>query len=124
MIGAHAIPGLPQDTAGPVFNEPWEAKAFALTVSLHERGLFTWPEWAATLAEEVTRAQDRGDHDLGDTYYHHWLTALETLVKAKGAVSAQDLKRCAAAWHEAAEHTPHGQPIVLGASRPLVSPSS
>jgi nitrile hydratase accessory protein len=103
-----------------VFNEPWEAKAFAMTVSLHERGLFTWPEWARTLAEQLQHAQSHGDPDLGDTYYHHWLKALETLVTSKGAVSAEDLKRCAEAWHEAAECTPHGQPIVLGGARQTV----
>ena len=40
------LPDLPRDADGPVFREPWEAQAFAMAVSLHERGLFTWPEWA------------------------------------------------------------------------------
>ena len=38
------LPGQPHDEGGPVFREPWEAQAFAMTLSLHERGLFTWPE--------------------------------------------------------------------------------
>jgi hypothetical protein len=29
---------------GPVFRELWEAHAFAMALSLHERGLFTWKE--------------------------------------------------------------------------------
>jgi nitrile hydratase accessory protein len=98
-------PGLPRDDAGPVFKEPWEAKAFALTLRLHERGLFTWPEWADALA--------RGDADLGDTYYQHWLRALESLVALKGAASADELARCGRAWAEAAERTPHGSAIEL-----------
>jgi len=110
---ALSMPGLPQDAGGPIFNEPWEAKAFAMTLRLHERGLFTWPEWAQALSRQLTHAQGHGDPDLGDTYYQHWLAALETLVAAKGAASAEDLERCAQAWREAAEHTPHGQPIVL-----------
>jgi nitrile hydratase accessory protein len=108
-------PGLPQDAGGPIFNEPWEAKAFAMTLRLHERGLFTWSEWARALAEQVEHARSHGDPDRGDTYYQHWLAALETLVAAKGAASADELTRCAEAWREAAKDTPHGQPIVLPA---------
>ena len=67
-----------------MFREPWEAQAFAMTLALHERGLFTWPEWAATLGEEIKRAQAAGDPDTGETYYHHWLNALERLVAEKG----------------------------------------
>ncbi len=65
---AQAIPGIPRDADGPVFREPWEAQAFAMAVALHERGVFTWPQWAATLAEEIKRAQAAGDPDAGDTY--------------------------------------------------------
>jgi nitrile hydratase accessory protein len=104
---------LPQNADGPVFKEPWEAKAFALAVRLNERGVFTWPEWARALADQLSRARAAGDADLGDTYYLHWLTALETLAAAKGAASPEELARCADAWRHAAEHTPHGQPIVL-----------
>ena len=99
----------------PVFREPWEAHAFALAVSLHQRGLFTWPEWAAALAAEIAAAQARGDADLGDTYYHHWLAALEGLVAAKGASSPAELARCQQAWNRAADRTPHGKPIDLRA---------
>ena len=55
-----------------------------MTLALHERGLFTWPEWAATLADEIKRAQAAGDPDTGETYYRHWLNALERLVAEKG----------------------------------------
>jgi nitrile hydratase accessory protein len=107
------VPGFPHDDAGPVFKEPWEAKAFALTLRLHERGLFTWPEWADALAREISGARSRGDADLGDTYYQHWLRALESLVALKGAASADELARCGRAWAEAAERTPHGSAIEL-----------
>ena len=108
-----ALPGLPRDSQGPVFNEPWEAKAFAMALRLHERGLFTWSEWAETLAKEIRAAQGSGDADAGDTYYQHWLRALETLVAGKGAASVDELNRYRRAWAEAAERTPHGQPIEL-----------
>ena len=107
-----ALPGLPRDDDGPVFREPWEAQAFAMAVALHRRGLFTWPEWAATLAEEIKRAQAAGDPDRGDTYYHHWLAALEWLVAGKGVADAATLARYREAWRRAAARTPHGAPIV------------
>ena len=71
------LPALPRDKEGPVFTEPWEAQAFALAVCLSEVGCFTWPEWVAILSQEIKAAQERGDPDLGNTYYQHWLNALK-----------------------------------------------
>jgi nitrile hydratase accessory protein len=107
------LPGLPQDDAGPVFSAPWQAQAFAMTLALHERGLFTWSEWAMALSQAIARAQAAGDPDLGDTYYRHWLDALETLLQAKGLARAETLHALEHAWEDAAERTPHGQTIQL-----------
>jgi nitrile hydratase accessory protein len=108
-----AVPGIPRDAEGPVFREPWEAQAFAMTLALHERGQFSWPEWAATLGEEIKRAQAAGDPDTGETYYRHWLNALERIVAAKGLADVTMLARYRHAWHHAADRTPHGTPIEL-----------
>ena len=108
-----AIPSIPHDAEGPVFREPWEAQAFAMTLALHQRQLFTWPEWAATLGEEIKRAQATGDPDTGETYYRHWLSALERIVAAKGLADTATLARYRHAWDHAAERTPHGQAIEL-----------
>jgi nitrile hydratase accessory protein len=107
------LPDLPRDEGGPVFREPWEAQAFAMTLVLFRRGLFTWPEWAAALAAEIRRAQQAGDPDTGATYYHHWLAALERLVAEKGVADPAMLTRYRDAWEHAAERTPHGAPIAL-----------
>ena len=107
------VPGIPHDTDGPVFREPWEAQAFAMTLALHERGLFSWPEWAAALAAEIKRAQGLGDPDTGETYYSHWLAALEKLVAEKQVATHDTLRRYRDAWDHACDRTPHGQPIVL-----------
>jgi nitrile hydratase accessory protein len=104
---------LPQEGESPVFQEPWQAKVFAMVLRLHERGLFTWTEWADSLAREIQAAQTGGDADLGGTYYQHWLRALEALVALKGAASLDELTRYRQAWAEAAERTPHGSPIEL-----------
>jgi nitrile hydratase accessory protein len=107
------VPGIPADAEGPVFREPWEAQAFAMALALHARGLFTWPEWAATLGDEIKRAQAAGDPDTGETYYRHWLNALERLVAEKGIADAVTLARYHDAWDHAADRTPHGTPIEL-----------
>ena len=108
-----AIPSIPRDADGPVFREPWEAHAFAMAVSLHQRGLFAWTEWAATLADEIKQAQAGGDADTGETYYRHWLATLERLVAEKGVASSETLTRYRDAWDHAADRTPHGSPIEL-----------
>jgi len=110
------FPALPRDKDGPVFNQPWEAKAFALAVHLSEAGCFTWPEWVRVFSREIKAAQERGDQDLGDTYYQHWLNALERVCAAKGLVGSEDLQRRKATWRRAYLNTPHGQPIELAAA--------
>jgi nitrile hydratase accessory protein len=107
------VPSIPCDAEGPVFREPWEAQAFAMAMALHERGVFTWNEWAETLSGEIKRAQAAGDPDTGETYYRHWLGALERLVASKGVTTSETLLRYRDAWDHAADRTPHGMPIEL-----------
>ena len=107
------VPGIPRGPEGPVFREPWEAQAFAMAVALHERGLFGWGEWTAVLGDEIKRAQAKGDPDTGETYYRHWLAALERIVAEKGVTDARQLQRTRHAWEHACERTPHGTPIEL-----------
>ncbi len=113
---AEAVPGLPCDAQGPVFAQPWQAQAFAMTLALHERGVFSWTEWASYLSRAIGDAQKAGDPDHGDTYYQHWLAALEALVRDKGLASPLVLTSLRHAWAIAAEKTPHGQPVVLAAA--------
>ena len=110
-----ALPGFPHNDQAPVFAEPWQAQAFAMVLTLHQRSVFSWPEWAQALATQIAAAQASGDADLGDTYYQHWLSALETIVAAKGAATTDELLRTQRAWDHAADRTPHGQAISLRA---------
>jgi len=113
LRAAISVPGLPRDADGPVFREPWEAQAFAMALALHERGVFTWKEWAAALADEIKHAQAAGDPDTGETYYLHWLNTLEKLVADKGVTTQATLHRYRDAWDRASDSTPHGEPIEL-----------
>jgi len=108
-----ALPALPRDAQGPVFKAPWEAQAFAMTVSLHARGAFTWREWADALARELAAADARSEPDDGSHYYEHWLAALEKLVAGKNLVAEQEMERRVEEWDAAAKVTPHGKPIEL-----------
>jgi nitrile hydratase accessory protein len=108
-----ALPALPRDEEGPVFKAPWEAQAFAMALSLHTRGVFTWREWADALAAELAAAAARGAPDDGTHYYQHWLAALEKLVARKQLVPDAELARRIDEWDAAARATPHGKPVEL-----------
>ena len=99
----------------PVFAEPWQAQAFALVVTLHDQGVFTWSEWAEALSREIhDRGKSPESHgDLQADYYHRWLAALEALMAERGIVDGTALVDREAAWHAAAARTPHGEPIEL-----------
>lgn len=108
-----ALPGIPLDEEGPVFKAPWEAQAFAMTLALYEKGVFTWTEWAESLSSTIRDAQAAGDSDTGENYYEHWLAALERIVTSKKLLDQASLTKRKVAWQHAALHTPHGQPIIL-----------
>lgn len=83
------IPRIPTDASAEiVFNNPWEAKAFALVVHLYQQGHFTWPEWAEQLSREIKAA---GEGDDGSGYYLLWLAAAEKLVADKALCQTADL---------------------------------
>jgi nitrile hydratase accessory protein len=108
-----AVAPIPVCADGPVFTAPWEAQAFAMTLRLHERGVFTWSEWADALAASIRNAQAAGDPDDGTTYYAHWLAALEAIIASKGVTDGAALEDRRAAFDRAAKATPHGEPVLL-----------
>lgn len=108
------LPALPKDEGGPVFAEPWQAQAFALAVKLSELGHFTWKAWAATLADELRAAADRGEPDDGSRYYEYWLAALERLTTTRQLATTSELLQRKEDWAEAYRSTPHGKPVQLG----------
>ena len=73
----------------PVFAAPWESKVFALTVTLHERGYFSWTEWSQCLAQTIADSNCNESHPT--TYYEDWLKALETILADKQIVGPDQL---------------------------------
>jgi len=105
-IDLTSLPDMVMADNEPVFNEPWEAQAFAMVVNLHQKGAFTWAEWASALSTQIQNSEPMD-------YYQHWLQALESIVAEKQLTSTDALLSRKAQWHEAASRTPHGEPIEL-----------
>ena len=61
--------------------------------------------------ETTERMEEKEDRP--DSYYQHWLAALEHLAIAKGLSGAGELAQRVKAWREAYLATPHGQPVEL-----------
>ncbi|QRG08948.1 nitrile hydratase accessory protein [Xanthobacter dioxanivorans] len=119
---AEALPGLPVDEGEPAFFEPWQAKAFALTVSLNEAGFFAWSEWteafAAVLAATDAPMAEARTAAYAEAYYRSWLDALEQLIGRHKVADAAELNFIAQTWKRAAEATRHGTPIRYEAGLP------
>lgn len=102
---------LPAELADPKpFREPWEAQAFAMVVGLHEKGVFDWTDWAASLSRQLHRDDAAAD---GSDYYTCWVRALEDLLEKRAIAAPTEIDHLQEAWQRAAEATPHGRPIVL-----------
>lgn len=99
--------------AEAVFNEAWQAQAFAMATLLQSRGYVSAREWTEALSREIAAAQERGDTDDGADYYLHWLAALERVVAEKDLVADDELDQRKLEWDQAARATPHGKPIEL-----------
>jgi nitrile hydratase accessory protein len=102
------IPELPLDKDGPVFTAPWQAQAFALVVNLQQHGVFSWDEWAEQLGKSIQSARAAGDPDLGNTYYEHWLAALECITSDKGLTNPEMLAERKQKAHEEHQRLHHG----------------
>ena len=95
------------------FEAPWHAAAFALVIGLYEAGLFSWQDWAATLARPLANDQNAGQLDGSDDYYAAWLTAMEVLLQDKNITAGAEIADVMASWRKAYLDTPHGKPMQI-----------
>jgi nitrile hydratase accessory protein len=107
-----ALPLL-KDNEETLFKDGWEAQAFAIGNLLIRNDFITSGEWIDIFSSEIRKAQAQGDPDRGDTYYAHWMTALERLVVERGLTGAQELRNRQWLWKRAKDNTPHGVAISL-----------
>ncbi|SPJ24798.1 nitrile hydratase accessory protein [Palleronia abyssalis] len=92
----------------PPFDQPWHAQAFALTHHLADQGYIAWPDWTEAFAQQIANRPI----ETPDDYYAAWIDALESLLPD----DTDTLAQLRAAWAEAYEATPHGQPVHLPSS--------
>lgn len=78
---------IPQDAEGPVFVEPWEARAFAMVIDLNQQGRFAWKDFQSLLVEEIAKSEREG---LGRPYYTNWLIAAERLFEKLGLAQREE----------------------------------
>jgi nitrile hydratase accessory protein len=97
----------------PAFEAPWHAQAFAVAVHLNEKGLFTWPEWAAVFSQTLADHGAQKDLNGGDDYFLAWVAALERICTEKGLAEAAALSELKTEWEQAYLTTPHGAPVHL-----------
>jgi nitrile hydratase accessory protein len=74
-----------------VFQAPWEARAFAIALSLCESGNYRWDEFRRSLIAEI--ASDADTHESSEEYYRQFLRALENLLASKRIVDHTELTR-------------------------------
>ena len=103
----------PSHRPDPVFDAPWHAQIFALTVSQNENGVFTWSDWAARFGEMLARHGRSKSLNGGEDYFAAWLETLEKMLTERGIAAAEDLAALKAAWSDAYLTTPHGKPVRL-----------
>lgn len=100
------LDGMPLEGDEPVFEEPWQAQAFAMAVTLNEQNVFSWNEWAQMLGTNIAA-------EPGDPYWSRWLATLEDMMLRQNITDEDAIERRTQHWQEAAARTPHGQPIEL-----------
>jgi nitrile hydratase accessory protein len=76
----------PRSNGELVFAAPWESRAFGLAVSLHDAGVFRWPDFQAALIARIAAGERAHPGGAGWSYYGHWLGALEDVLATSGVV--------------------------------------
>ncbi len=82
---------------------------FSLVVQLGDRGFYSWKEWADTLGAVIREAKAAGDPDLGDTYYEHWIRALERIMRERGIADRAMIDELTELIEHEAEHRREAQ---------------
>ena len=101
------------DAPAPVFEEPWHAQVFAITVALNEAGVFQWTDGANRFG--ATLKQRGLTHELngGSDYFHAWIETLEDFLADQKIALPSDLQVLKSAWKQAYLQTPHGQSVKI-----------
>lgn len=100
----------------PVFEAPWHAQVFALTVHLNEAGHFDWPDWAERFSTTLKHHGIAKELNGGDDYFTAWLETLEGFLAEINMAEPAAVEHMRAAWEQAYLSTEHGKPVTLDAA--------
>ena len=81
----------PRSNGELVFAEPWESRAFGMTVGLYEAGAFTWPQFTDALIARIRAWESAAAPDEPYDYYRLWLAALEDVLTDLCVVSTDQV---------------------------------
>lgn len=88
---------------GPVFEAPWQARAFAIAVALADEH-YAWSDFNRRFTDEK---EIPGSSNVSEAaYYERWLRALQQLLEEEGLVGPDELAARAAEF-EAGDRTAH-----------------
>ena len=80
------------DAPAPVFEEPWHAQVFAITVALNEAGVFQWTDWANRFGATLKQHGLTRDLNGGSDYFHAWIETLEDFLADQKIDSARSAR--------------------------------
>lgn len=75
----------------PVFQAPWEARAFALVNQLTTEQVYSWSEWTDRFVEEISAAEAESSNN--SSYYERWVQACEKLLLSKGILDIDSIEQ-------------------------------
>jgi nitrile hydratase accessory protein len=89
MSGAVAYP---RKNGEPVFDAPWQSRAFGMVVRLHTSGVYPWDDFKKLLIEEVSKQPCKGSTPESSEYYEQWVDAFWRLLVKKGIFSEAEMR--------------------------------
>jgi hypothetical protein len=95
------------------FKDSWEAEAYAIGNLLVKLDYLTSKEWMNLMAESIEEAQNHGDSDTGETYYHHWCRSIEKFCFLRGISDPDQHQKILDLWKKAILNTPHGVSLAI-----------
>lgn len=103
MKPAAAIPSMegsvayPRKNGEPVFEAPWQSRAFGMVVGLHTQGRYPWDDFKTRLIAQVAEGERAAACAAappeGSQYYDQWIEAFSRLLVETGLVGADELAR-------------------------------
>jgi nitrile hydratase subunit beta len=86
MGGMHGMGPIEYEHDEPVFHEPWEARALALTLAMG-----AWRKWNIDASRHARERIPAADY-LRMTYYEKWIAGLVTLMRETGLVTPAEVE--------------------------------